>query len=43
MKTAEQENHDSISAESKKNADMGIVVPAEKIMDWNLTMPAVRN
>jgi hypothetical protein len=43
LTTANQEYHDSIRAEPEKNADMGIVVPAEKIDAWSLVVTAVRD
>jgi hypothetical protein len=43
MTTANQEYHDLIRAEPEKNADMGIVVPAEKIDAWSLVVTDVSN
>jgi hypothetical protein len=43
METAEQEYYDLMSVEPEKNADMGIIVPTEKIKAWSLMIPAVRN
>lgn len=43
MATTKQEYYDSMNAEPEMNADMGVVVPAEKIKAWSLLMPSVRN
>jgi hypothetical protein len=43
MATAKQEYYDLMSAEPEKNADMGIIVPAEKVKAWSLTMSSVRS
>jgi hypothetical protein len=43
MTTANREYHDLIIIEPEKNADMGIVVPAEKIDAWSLVVTDVSN
>ena len=43
MTTANKKYYDSMSGEPEMNADMGIVVPLEKIKACNLTAQAMRN